>query len=129
MAIYDNKPSIFEANGDGSYTYRWNIREVEMPAGGDTEAAETTTNWECEEVIVWGTVTSDKLTEAVIGKVCPVGREQKLINEYNAANLGVYGAKTSTAAQEKIAAYKSFLTERDALKAQVDADCATLKIL
>ena len=127
MAIYDNKPSIFEANGDGSYTYRWNIKEVEIAAGGESE--ETATNWECEEVIVWGTVTSDKLTEAVIGKMCPVGREQKLINEFNAANLGVYGAKTSTAAQEKIAAYKSFLTERDALKAQVDADCATLKIL
>ena len=127
MAIYDNKPSIFEANGDGSYTYRWNIKEVEIAAGGESE--ETATTWECEEVIVWGTVTSDKLTEAVIGKMCPVGREQKLINEFNAANLGVYGAKTSTAAQEKIAAYKSFLTERDALKAQVDADCATLKIL
>ncbi|MBE6177410.1 MAG: hypothetical protein E7149_02755 [Rikenellaceae bacterium] len=127
MAIYDNKPSIFEANGDGSYTYRWNIKEVEIAAGGESE--ETATKWECEEVIVWGTVTSDKLTEAVIGKMCPVGREQKLINEFNAANLGVYGAKTSTAAQEKIAAYKSFLTERDALKARVDADCATLKIL
>lgn len=127
MAIYDNKPSIFEANGDGSYTYRWDIKEVEIAAGGESE--ETATKWECEEVIVWGTVTSDKLTEAVIGKMCPVGREQKLINEFNAANLGVYGAKTSTAAQEKIAAYKSFLTERDALKAQVDADCATLKIL
>ena len=127
MAIYDNKPSIFEANGDGSYTYRWNIKEVEIAAGGESE--ETATKWECEEVIVWGTVTSDNLTEAVIGKMCPVGREQKLINEFNAANLGVYGAKTSTAAQEKIAAYKSFLTERDALKAQVDADCATLKIL
>lgn len=127
MAIYDNKPSIFEANGDGSYTYRWNIREVEIAAGGDSE--ETTTKWECEEVIVWGTVTSDKLMEAVIGKMCPVGREQKLINEFNAANLGVYGAKTSAAAQAKIEAYKSFLTERDALKAQVDADCATLKIL
>ena len=127
MAIYDNKPSIFEANGDGSYTYRWDMKEVEIAAGGESE--ETATKWECEEVIVWGTVTSDKLTEAVIGKMCPVGREQKLINEFNAANLGVYGAKTSTAAQEKIAAYKSFLTERDALKAQVDADCATLKIL
>lgn len=127
MAIYDNKPSIFEANGDGSYIYRWNIKEVEIAAGGESE--ETATKWECEEVIVWGTVTSDKLTEAVIGKMCPVGREQKLINEFNAANLGVYGAKTSTAAQEKIAAYKSFLTERDALKAQVGADCATLKIL
>lgn len=42
MAIYDKKPSIYEANGDGSYTYRWDIKEVEIPAGADTE--ETTTN-------------------------------------------------------------------------------------
>lgn len=126
MAIYDNKPSMFEANGDGSYTYRWGIKEVEVADGNGSE--ETTKKWECEEVIVWGTVTSDKLTEAVIGKVCPIGREQKLINEFNAANLGVYGAKSSAEAQEKITAYKDFLTERNALKAQVDADCATLKI-
>ena len=126
MAIYDNKPSMFEANGDGSYTYRWGIKEVEVADGNGSE--ETTKKWECEEVIVWGTVTSDKLTEAVIGKVCPIGREQKLINEFNAANLGVYGAKSSAEAQEKITAYKDFLTERNAIKAQVDADCATLKI-
>lgn len=126
MAIYDNKPSMFEANGDGSYTYRWGIKEVEVADGNGSE--ETTKKWECEEVIVWGTVTIDKLTEAVIGKVCPIGREQKLINEFNAANLGVYGAKSSAEAQEKITAYKDFLTERNALKAQVDADCATLKI-
>ena len=113
MAIYDKKPSIYEANGDGSYTYRWDIKEVEIPAGADTE--ETTTKWECQEVVVWGTVTSDKLTEAVI-------------NEYNAATMGIYGAKSSTDAQPKIAAYKAFLSERAAIKRQIDDDCATLNI-
>ena len=120
MAIYDKKPSIYEANGDGSYTYRWDIKEVEIPAGADTE--ETTTKWECQEVVVWGTVTSDKLTEAVIN------HEQKLINEYNAATMGIYGAKSSTDAQPKIAAYKAFLSERAAIKRQIDDDCATLNI-
>lgn len=71
MAIYDKKPSIYEANGDGSYTYRWDIKEVEIPAGADTE--ETTTKWECQEVVVWGTVTSDKLTEAVNNHLWPEG--------------------------------------------------------
>ena len=127
MATYDNKPSIYEANGDGSYTYRWDIHEVEMPAGTDME--ETTTKWECREVVVWGTVTSDKITEAVINQLWPGNYEQKLINEYNAASVGIYGAKTSTEAQAKIAAYKAFLTERHTVKHQIDKDCATLKIM
>lgn len=127
MATYDNKPSIYEANGDGSYTYRWDIHEVEMPAGADME--ETTTKWECREVVVWGTVTSDKITEAVINLLWPGNYEQKLINEYNAASVGIYGAKTSTEAQAKITAYKAFLTERHTVKQQIDEDCATLKIM
>lgn len=60
-----------------------------------------------------------------------VGRqlEQKLINEYNAANLGVYGgSKSSDEAKAKIASYKDFLAARAALKAQIDADCAELNI-
>lgn len=125
MATYDNKPSIYEANGDGSYTYRWDIHEVEMPAGTE----ETTMKWECREVVVWGTVTSDKITEAVINLLWPGNYEQKLINEYNAASVGIYGAKTSAQAQAKISAYKSFLTERHAVKQQIDEDCATLKIV
>ena len=55
--------------------------------------------------------------------------EQKLINEYNAANLGVYGgSKTSDEAKAKIASYKAFLAARATLKAQIDADCAELNI-
>lgn len=126
MATYDNKPSIYEANGDGSYTYRWDIQAVEVPAGTDNE--ESTTKWECEEVIVWGTVTSNKLTDAVINHLWPKDHEQKLINEYNGATLGLFGAKTSTKAQNKIDAYKEFLNKRKAIKLQIDTDCGTLKI-
>lgn len=130
MATYDKKPSVYEANGDGSYTYRWNIKEVEVPAGSNTEdREETITKWECEEVIVWGTVTRDKIVEAVISTLWPESYEQKLINEYNAANLGVYGSKTSVEAQAKINAYKDFLTQRKAVKQQVYEDCVTLNIL
>lgn len=127
MVYYDAKPLIFESNNNGSYTYRWDIHRVEIPAGTDTE--ETMTKWECREVVVWGTVTSNKITEAVINLLWPDNYEQKLINEYNAASVGIYGAKTSAEAQEKITAYKSFLTERHAVKQQIDEDCATLKIM
>ena len=119
MAVYDAKPSVFEANNNGSYTYRWNIRQIQMPSGEGTEERTTTVKWECDEVIVWGTVTRNKITEAVV---------KKLINDYNAAKEGVFGDVSGDVAQKYIAAYKSFLTERKAVKEQVDSDCDTLKI-
>ena len=126
MATYDNKPSIYEANGDGSYTYRWDIQAVEVSAGTDNE--ERSTKWECEEVVVWGTVTSGKITEAVVNHLWPKDHEQKLINEYNGAALGLFGAKKSTEAQNKIEAYREFLNKRKAIKLQIDTDCGLLKI-
>lgn len=30
MIHYDFKPSKLEANGNGSYTYRWDIQEVQV---------------------------------------------------------------------------------------------------
>jgi hypothetical protein len=78
---------------------------------------------------VWAPLTANKITEAVIAAVCPVSHEQKLVNEYNAAQLGMVGSsKTSDEAKEKIARYKEFLEYRSSLKAQVDADCEALGI-
>ncbi len=126
MAIYDNQPSKFEAVGNGSYLYRYNIQEVEnAPA---QEGEEATTKYECEEVTVWAPVTANKITKAVIAAKCDADREQKLINEYNAAQLGLYGAKTSDEAKAKIQAYKDFLEVRAGLKTMVDADCEELGI-
>ncbi|MCF0187955.1 MAG: hypothetical protein HUK04_00455 [Bacteroidaceae bacterium] len=130
MAYYDQQPSKFEAVGNGSTLYRFNIEETEAPAAAeasdDTEAAaEPRTQWECDEVTVWHPLTANKITEAVIATICPASHEQKLVNEYNAAILGlVGGGKTSDEAKVKIAAYKEFLEYRNTLKEQVDADCA-----
>ena len=115
MAVYDAKPSVFEANNNGSYTYRWNIRQIQMPSGEGTEERTTTVKWECDEVIVWGTVTRNKITEAVVTTLWDRDREKKLINDYNAAKEGVFGDVSGDVAQKYIAAYKSFLTERKAV--------------
>lgn len=128
---YDHEPSTLEAVGDGSYRYRFNIEENTVEHFDESDAAHVVTRaeWLCDEVIVWGPLSSNKITEAVISSICPASHEQKLVNEYNAANLGlVGGAKTSDAAKERIDAYKEFLEYRNALKAQVDADCALLGI-
>ncbi len=131
MAFYDEKPSKLEAVGNGSYLYRFNIEEetIEQRVEGEEYALETKTRWQCDEVTVWAPLTANKITEAVITAICPATHEQKLVNEYNAANLGmVGGSKTSDEAKQKIAAYKEFLEYRNTLKEQVDADCAELGI-
>lgn len=123
QAFYDHKPSVLEAVGNGSYKYRWDIVEMEQPA--HEEGGDPTTQWKCQEVTVWAPVTSNKITEAVISELWDSNYEQKLVNEYNAALLGVYNEETADA---KVAAYKAFLTERNAVKSQVDADCKALGI-
>lgn len=134
-SYYDARPPKFQAVGNGSYLYRWDIKEEVAPhqimAEGNEEpiAEAPQVQFSCYEVIVWATVTSNKITDAAISAMWEGNYEQKLINEFNAANLGVYGGtKTSEEAKAKIVAYKDFLAARSALKAQIDADCAELKI-
>lgn len=126
MAIYDAKPSKYEAVGNGSYLYRWNIEEIQVPDNSDSET--TVIKWQCEEVTVWSPVTQNKVTEAVITSKWDNNYEQKLVNDYNASKLGVYGSTTSTEAKENVSAYTAYLKERKALKEQIDADCAELGI-
>ena len=130
LAFYDNKPSVLEAVGDGSYRYHFNIIEINpevIPSSDNVEDGQIT-QWQCQEVTVWSPVTSNKITKAVITEVCDHNYEQKLVNEYNAAQLGMYGEKTSEEAQKRINAYTEYLSTREKLKAMVDADCAELGI-
>lgn len=131
MAFYDSKPSVFEAVGNGSTRYRYNIKEVEVAqTSGNEQDSETRTQWQCDEVVVYAPLSANKFTQAAIASRWDSDHEQKLVNEYNAASLGlVGGSKTSDEAKEKIQAYKDFLTERAALKEQVDADCAEYGII
>lgn len=124
-AFYDNKPSKLEAVGNGAFRYRYNIEEV-IPELTDENMGDLhTSQWVCEEVEVWLPLSSNKITSAVISDKWEKNYEQKLANEYNAALLDVYDEETAAA---KIAAYKSFLTARNAVKQQVDDDCAELGI-
>lgn len=137
QAFYDNKPSVLEAVGNGSYLYRWDITETEVNAQTETtesesesQQTEVRTQWSCSEVTVWSPVTANKITQTVIAEKWDSDYEQKLVNEYNAAQMGLYGgSKTSDEAKAIIAKYKTFLEDRAALKAQVDADCEELGIV
>lgn len=128
-AYYDEKPPIITEVGNGSVLYRYNIAEVE---GGlsqtDIEGQGMRKQFVCQEVVVWSPVTANKITEAVITDRWDSNYEQKLVNEFNAAQLGLYGDKTSAEAKARVKAYTEYLRERAELKAQVDADCAKLSI-
>lgn len=129
-AFYDNKPSVLEAVGDGSFRYRFNIRADEKPAQGSensdtSEHAQPQTQWVCDEVIVWTPLSANKITEKVLTERWDSNYEQKLVNEYNSAQMGLLSEEEAAMRTE---AYKDFLTERKALKSKVDADCAELGI-
>lgn len=129
IAFYDNQPTKLEAVGNGSYVYRFNIEELVPVLTEENAEEKKVSQWKCEEVTVWSPLSSNKITKAVITEKWDNNQEQKLVNEYNAANLGLLGAKTSEEAKARIEAFKAYLTERASLKAQVDNDCLELGIL
>jgi len=117
-AMYDLQPEKISDNGNGSITYRWGIQEVQITRQmGETEATET--KWQCNEVIVWGTVTRAKIVTKVIEEIWGIDVEAKLLNDYNAAILDILPVEYKTR-------YTDFLIERKAMKEQINADCAEI---
>jgi len=109
----DTKPSVLEAVGNGNWLFHYDMVEVPAPTiEGELER----TQWEAEEVLIIGEPTENKVTQAVITDAFPTDYEQKLLNEYNAVQLGLLGNKTSDEAKAKVDAYKAFLARRAELK-------------
>ena len=119
----DQELSRLEAVGNGSYLYRWDIHtEVQEQPSEDGEGVTTRTVWVAEEVTVWMPLTPNRITAAVITEAFPSDYEQKLLNEYNAANLGMIPDKEET--EKRRQAYTDFLRRRAELKKEIDAFCA-----
>ena len=127
QAFYDNQPKKLEDVGNGSFRYRYNIREEENPeqVSENSETAEQEQpqiQWVCDEVTVWMPLTPNRITAAVITEAFPADYEQKLLNEYNAANLGMIPDAAET--EKRRQAYTDFLRRRAELKKEIDAFCA-----
>lgn len=120
MAYYDSKPSILEAVGNGSYLYRWDIDKTTMSDDDNNRVA-----YSCNEVTVWAPLSANKITEAVITSLWDANYEQKVINDYNMAQLGLCDEQN---AKKYVDAYKNFLATRKKIKEQVDSDCNVLNI-
>ena len=110
----DTIPITMEKDGDGSYLYRWDIREETREMGDDMAPV---ISYSYNEVRVWPTLTANKILEACINALWDKDVEQKKLNDYNAAQLGILDLSY-------VESYKTFLNERKALKDRVDSDFA-----
>ena len=79
----NDKPQVWSDVGNGSYLYRFNINEIEVPA--QTEGEEPTKAWQYNEVVIWGPITSNAVTKEVMNAMWSKDAEQKMLNDYNAA--------------------------------------------
>ena len=104
-------PEIIQKIGNGIYLYHFDIEEVAV----DNMDAEPHQGYEYNEVKVFGLLTANAITESVMNSLWSKDVEQKLINDYYASQIGIL----DTSYADK---YKSFLTERNRIKEQVNTD-------
>ena len=119
-AYYDTRPAPIEAVGDGSHRYRWAIEKATMP--GTPDGQQDTMQWTCYEVTVWGRLDPDTILRAAIAARWGTDAEAKLLNDFNAAQIGLFGSAKSAEAAKYIDRYKEFLGQRKALKEQIEND-------
>ena len=106
---YDFQPEVLQNRGDGAWYYRWGIEQVQV--GEEIEI-----KWKCHEVLVWETITADKITRAVVDYLWGNGLEQKLLNDY-------YGALEGVLSEDKKQPYLDYLAQRKVVKEEIDSVC------
>ena len=112
-AQYDlqhGKPAVIEPDNDGSFLYRYNIKEQFSVPEGKTE--EEQSGWECREIRIWETPTKLSLKKAIIRSILDGPAEFALVNSYNKHILGI---KNNPTAVEEYKEFMLFTEELDAL--------------
>ena len=124
----NNKPKVFEPMGDGSFSYNYNIREIEVDRfdiiDNENETNIKQTQWEYDNIIIYLPINKDKITRAVITNTWNSDYENKLINDYNEISLGNL---TEEEIDKRTNKYIAFLQERKRLKEMIDNDWETIK--
>ena len=132
MTTYsDNKPEVFKPIGDGGFRSNYYIEEIEVDNFIDIDNEEDSTitkrtQWRCDNVLIYPPITKDKITKEVITNTWDSDYEQKLVNDYNAALLGVFDEEETKA---KIDTYTNFLIERKQIKKMINNDWEIIKEL
>ena len=96
----------------GTTLYNHNQHWIEVEQEDGTKAKQN----EYNSLRVDFPVNSNTILETLITEMYPQNIEQKLLNDYNAANAGIED-------KEKAQPYIDFLGTRKSLRAMVEADC------
>lgn len=128
--LSDNAPEVIYDlnNGQGSFLYNHNIKEVSViknENGGivvttDTKEA-TGKMFQYDSVRCEYPKTADNIFATLLTAKYPTQRESKLVNEYQSAVLGLMDESSKQP-------YMAFLADRLAVRTAVDADCVTNNI-
>lgn len=127
----NNKPEVFESIGDGGFRYNYHIEAIEVDNFIDIDNEEDSTitkrtQWKYDNILVYPPITKDKITKEVITNTWNINYEQKLVNDYNAALLGIFSEEETKA---KVDAYTNFLIERKHIKEMISRDWEIIKEL
>lgn len=90
--------------------------QQEPPTNEDTD----TPQWAATVIPAYEPLSQNKFIESAMTIIYGNDYEDKLINEYNAANLGIYDEEISQAMIER---YKVFLSNRKAMKQEIERIC------
>ena len=129
LAKIDQKPLVIDDlhNGQGTFHYNHNITEVMVIEDEDGNITVTTdekkatgTMWQYDSLRVEYPKTRKNIYATLLEARYPHDVQQKLLNDYQAAQMEILDEDEAEAA---IAAYTAFLTDRKNIKAMVKADC------
>lgn len=112
-----NRPDTFQKVGDGSHYYNYGITEAQQPEiDPQEEGASLPPVFEYESVRIFGELTRDNITKAVLRERRDEAEEMDLVNRYNSYVLGISDNQTD------LADYQAYLQEIIQTKTMVQTD-------
>lgn len=121
------KPQVIDdlKNGQSTFNYNHNITEVDVEptsnnADGEGTEPKKVKGWKYDCLRVEYPRTANNILETLLTEKYPQDQQQKLVNDYQAAQLGIL---EDDEADNAVNAYKAFLQDRKAIKVSVKADC------
>lgn len=128
--LADEKPEVIYDlyNGQGTFLYNHNIKEVSVIKGDDGSVSiatekekDTGKMYQYDSVRVEYPRTADNIFSTLLTAKYPAKTENKLLNEYQSAVLGLLDDSFKKP-------YEDFLKERLAIRQMIDSDAETYNI-
>lgn len=112
-----NRPDTFQKVGDGSHYYNYWITETQQPElEPQEEGASLPPVFEYESVRIFGELTRDNITKAVLRERRDEAEEMDLVNRYNSYVLGISDNEAD------LTDYQAYLQEIKQTKEMVQVD-------